>query len=43
MTILDDIVTRGRVAIGARPDLDIDDNGLPNGAWAHATFAETLN
>jgi hypothetical protein len=41
MTILDDIVAWRRVAIGARLDLDIDDDGLANGAWAHVTFVET--
>lgn len=41
MTILDDIVAWRRVAIGARLDLDIDDDGLANGKWAHVTFVET--
>lgn len=40
MTILDDIVAWRRVAIGARLDLDIDDDGLANGKWAHVTFVE---
>lgn len=43
MTILDDIVAWRRVAIGARLDLDIDDDGLANGEWSHVTFVETLN
>lgn len=41
MTYRDDIVAWRRVSTSARMELDIDDDGLANGKWAHVTFVDT--